>query len=329
MNDILLQLLVENRGYWLTMESLQKSLRLAPSKIIEQVERLNRQGHLIEAIPAYGFRLTEKSNQLSAELISRNLDTKRIGKHILVYQVTDSTNDIAWQYSQEINNSDNPVNYDGLAVFAEFQRAGRGRLGRNWQAKTGSSILGSILLMNSTPMIATSLTLLAGLSVAQTINQICNLQTAIKWPNDIIAAGRKLAGIMVESRKINPHYHAYAIGIGINCLQEKNDFDNELADIAISIKQITGGDVNRLQLIQKLLSRLDYWLMYTQNERTQELHDCWLNLCDDVGRRITVINDGQSFTGRVIDVSIEKGLFLQPDNGPVKIFDGATTTVKK
>jgi BirA family transcriptional regulator, biotin operon repressor / biotin---[acetyl-CoA-carboxylase] ligase len=329
MNDMLLQLLVENRGYWLTMESLQKSLRLAPSKIIEQVEQLNRQGHLIEAIPAYGFRLAENSNQLSAELLTRNLDTKRIGKHVLAYQVTDSTNDIVWQYSREINSSSNPVNYDGLAVFAEFQRAGRGRLGRNWQAKTGSSILGSILLINSTPLTATSLTLLAGLSVAQAINQTCNLQTRIKWPNDIMAAGRKLAGIMVESRKINPHYHAYAIGIGINCLQEKNDFDDELADTAISIKQITGDDVNRLQLIRKLLSRLDYWLMCTQNEQTRQLHDCWLNLCDDVGRRITVINDGQSFTGRVIGVGIEEGLFLQPDDGPVKIFDCSTTTVKK
>ena len=160
MNAILLQLLIENCGYWLTMESLQKSLKLPPAKIIEQVEQLNQQGHLIEAIPVYGFRLTKKSNLLSSELISQNLKTKRIGKHILVYQTTDSTNDIAWQYSSEINNKDNPINYDGLAVFAESQRAGRGRLGRNWHAKTGSSILTSILLINSTPINATSLTLL-------------------------------------------------------------------------------------------------------------------------------------------------------------------------
>ena len=327
MNAILLQLLIENCGYWLTMESLQKSLKLPPAKIIEQVEQLNQQGHLIEAIPVYGFRLTKKSNLLSSELISQNLKTKRIGKHILVYQTTDSTNDIAWQYSSEINNKDNPINYDGLAVFAESQRAGRGRLGRNWHAKTGSSILTSILLINSTPINATSLTLLAGLSVAQAINQTGNLKTKIKWPNDIMAQGRKLAGIMVESRKINPHHLAYSIGIGINCLQD--DFPDELTNIAIPIKQITGQDVNRLQLIQKLLRQLDYWLMCTQKKQIQKLHDQWLSLCDDVGHRITVIHDGQDFTGRVIDVSIKEGLFLQLDNGPVKIFDAATTTVKK
>ena len=317
----LLQLLRLHRGQWLTMEAIQIDLGLAPQVVLQKVENLRCMGLQINTSPAYGFCLSGQVEKLTAELIEFELQTERIGRKVLVYESTDSTNDVTWQYAKE-------TGYDGLAVFAEHQRTGRGRFQRRWFAPAGSSVLCSVLLQNHTPLSPLSLTLLAGLATAEAVENSCSLTTGIKWPNDIVAEGKKLAGIMVESRKISGTL-AFVIGIGINCRQSPEEFDPEIRDSAVSIRQLTGVDVDRLQIAQQLLGRLDHWLLAVENHQTDELHDNWLNRCDEIGRRITVMCDGQKYTGRVVDVSISQGLLMQLDNGPIRIFDAATTTVPK
>jgi len=321
MNHKLLQLLRSQHGYWLTIEAIQNSLHLPPAVVVECIEQLRQQGYKIEATPAYGFRLISQNIQLTSELLEHDLQTMRVGRKILVYKSTNSTNDIAWQYAREIG-SDN----DGLAVFAERQRLGRGRLGRKWLAGTGISILCSVLLKNEPPQMAQSLTLLAGLSVAEAVESVCTLKPGIKWPNDVIADQRKLAGVMVESRTQNGGCD-YVIGAGINCLQGQDDFAAEIRDTAGSISQLTDEPVDRLDLAQQLLRRLDHWLKLVCAGETEVLHDAWAGRCDDIGRRVTLVSDGWRFTGRIIDVSIEKGLLLQLDRGQIKVFNSATTTV--
>ena len=321
MNHKLLQLLRSQQGHWITVEAIQKTLGLQPRVVLEHIAKLRQQGYKIETTPAYGFRLVSQNIQLTSELLEHDLQTTRIGRKILVYKSTNSTNDVAWQYASETS-SDN----DGLAIFAESQRSGRGRFARKWFAGIGSSVLCSVLLKNESPRIAQSLTLLAGLSVAEAIENVSTLKPAIKWPNDVIVNKRKLAGVMVESRTQNGGCD-YVIGTGINCLQELDDFDPEIRDTAGSINQLTGQPVDRLSLAQQLMQRLDHWLKLVEQGKSKTLHDAWAKRCNDIGRRVTLITNGKSFTGRIIDVSVERGLLLQPDQGSIKIFDPATTTV--
>ena len=149
----------------------------------------------------------------------------------------------------------------------------------------------------------------------------------IKWPNDVIASGRKLAGIMVESRKINGGTTC-VVGIGINCSQTADDFEPELQTTAVSIRQLIDKDVDRLRLAQQLLIRMDQWLVSLDSDQGSDLHDKWLARCDNIGRRLTLVQDGCEYTGRVIDVSSDQGLLLQFDSGSVRFFDPATTSVQ-
>ena len=323
----LLHLLRGHRGGWLTMEALQVALELSPGEILGQLEKLSEMGHKLEKSPAYGFRLAEPVAKLTAELIEYGLQTNYIGRKILVYESTDSTNDVVWHYAKE-------VDYDGLAVFGEYQRKGRGRFQRRWEAKAGSSILCSVLLQKISRSEAgkqsstAGLTLLTGLAVAQAIEDVCPVRGRIKWPNDVMVGGKKLAGIMVESRKINGG-PAYVLGIGINCLQEDEDFDEEIRGGAVSLRQIlkSKADIDRLQLAQQLLYRLDQGVVAWENNQTDTLHEQWLAHCDDLGQRLKLAQNGKTYAGRVIEVSIERGLILQLDDGAIHIFDPATTTV--
>ncbi|MCP4712017.1 MAG: biotin--[acetyl-CoA-carboxylase] ligase [Planctomycetes bacterium] len=315
----LLHYLRTHCGQWMQMQALQHNVSLDPQQILTVITRLRNQGYKIETSPVNGFRLEAPPEKLNADLIEFELTTERVGNNILVYETTDSTNDVAWHYAAE-------TGYDGLAVFAEHQRAGRGRLGRQWLAPSGSSVLCSILLQDQSPSHQEPLTLLAGLATAQAIECTCTLPVRIKWPNDVTCLGRKIAGTIVESRQINSKL-CYVIGIGINCRQNQEDFDPELQSFATSIQQNLDRQIDRVELARQLLVQFDKDWNTVISTGCQSLHDQWLNRCDDLGRRITLVQNNQRYTGRVIDVNPQAGLMLQLDTGAVKIFPGATASV--
>ncbi|MBN2211482.1 MAG: biotin--[acetyl-CoA-carboxylase] ligase [Sedimentisphaerales bacterium] len=329
----LLTLLRRQRDQWLTLEALTAALHASPTDIIGRIDALHKLGHHIEQQPHLGYRWVGVEPGLTADRISCGLQTRRIGNEVVVFDTTDSTNDVAAHYARE-------GKYDGLAIFAEQQRRGRGRLERSWLATKGSSLLCSIVLQQNNNQIGGYLSLLAGLAVAESVDRCCRVRSRIKWPNDVILEGRKLAGILIETcrRRIGGEGRmptsrdahaatAYIVGIGVNCLQSADDFPPELQTRAISLRQVAGDKVDRLELAQILLETLDDFLVRFPVDNPDALHNAWVSRCDDIGRRLTVMCDGRSFSGRVIDVNAQAGLIVQLDSGPVRLFDPAITTV--
>jgi len=131
---------------------------------------------------------------LDPDKIKANLKTKRIGGKILVYDSTSSTNDIAAEYARNRQN-------DGLVIFAEEQTAGRGRAGNQWLSGRADSILCSIVLTEN-KLSAELLSLTCAVAVAETIGTTGRSLAKIKWPNDIMLNGKKVAGILLESRSL-------------------------------------------------------------------------------------------------------------------------------
>ena len=322
MVSALLDLLRDQLGQWLSIEAMQKALALSAEGVNAQVAQLRTMGYVIESSREGDFRLTAESEKLDRDIIACGLDLRRLGEKILVYECVDSTNDIAWQHANE-------PDHDGMVVFAEQQRKGRGRLGRVWSSPRGSSILCSVLLHKVEAMAPQALPLLIGLAAAQAIDKLLSRPISrIKWPNDVTINGRKIAGTMLEARRTAIGMTC-VLGIGINCRQQRDDFEPELRDTATSLAMITGAAIDRMQLARYLLSELDNWITLAGQGQNEKLHQAWLRYCDDIGRSATLINNGQAFTGRIVDVAPETGLLLQIEHGPVKVFDAATTTVDR
>jgi len=247
------------------------------------------------------------------------VNTKRIGRKILVYNRTSSTNDIAAEYAKNKEN-------DGLAIFAEEQTAGRGRAGTKWHSGRADSILCSILLTacKCNPEL---LSLACPVAVAEAVGKIANSQAKIKWPNDIILNGKKVAGIIVESKTVNDRT-AYIVGIGINCHQKKSSFPRELQTTATSIDIESRSICDRISLAKRLLSSLDHWLEAAQ-DTSKKVTDRWRKLSTLLNQRITVIYNGKKFTGNCVGIDPEKGLILQLETGGIRMFDAAHTTIAK
>jgi BirA family biotin operon repressor/biotin-[acetyl-CoA-carboxylase] ligase len=258
-----------------------------------------------------------KEDLLDPDKIQANLKTKRIGKKVLVYKSTSSTNDIATEYAKKKNN-------DGLVIFAEEQNAGRGRAGTKWQSHYADSILCSIILTDC-EINSELLSLTIAVAVADALGKVGKYEAKIKWPNDIIVNGKKVAGILLESKRA-VNRTAYIVGIGINCHQKKKSFPAELQSAATSIDIESGSTCDRISLAKRLLSSLDEWL---EQKDKKKVTDQWYKRSILLGHRVTLLYNGKRFTGNCVGLDPEKGLILQLNIGGVRMFQAAHTTVVK
>jgi BirA family biotin operon repressor/biotin-[acetyl-CoA-carboxylase] ligase len=269
---------------------------------------------------------------LDPDKITANLKTQRIGKKILVYDSTSSTQTIAAEYARNREN-------DGLVIFAEQQTAGRGRAGNQWQSGRSDSILCSVVLAeNDLP--AELLSLTCAVAVAEAVGG----GARIKWPNDIMLNDKKVAGILLESKSLpiskskigslsraeprDRKSEIYLVGIGINCHQKTDSFAAELQPIATSIDIETNSITDRISLARRLLTAIDHWLELAGRNGNKVI-DEWQNLSIQLGHRVRLIYDGRQFAGNCIGIDPEKGLILQLDTGGIRMFDAVHSSVAR
>jgi len=262
---------------------------------------------------------TSPQAPLDPDRIAAGLSTRRIGRKVVVFAETASTNDLAVRYATD------PAN-DGLAVFAEYQTAGRGRAGAAWHSHPGKSLLCSVLLLAG-PCPAELLSLAAAVAVVEAINDDLHIRARIKWPNDILVNGRKAAGILLETRRA-ARQAAHIIGIGINCLQSTEDFLPELRASATSLVIEAAAACDRTAVARRLLTSLDRWIE-TAAASPALVAEAWRQYATQLHQRLTVIYDGRRFSGHCIDVDPEKGLVLRLDSGGIRMFDAAHTSIAK
>lgn len=242
---------------------------------------------------------------------------RRIGTHALLRETVDSTNLLLLAQAADLP--------DGTIASAEFQTAGRGRLGRRWVAPRGASLLLSVLLHEAEPATLTStITLMTAVAACEAIEQLTDCTPRLRWPNDVIIGRRKVGGVLAESRAI-PGRRAVIAGIGLNCLQHAAHFPAELAGRATSLDLESTEPVHRGPLAARLLECLDAWVANYDRYAT-EIRRAWHARCADFGARLTLVHDGQQFEGTALDIADNADLILQLDQGGRRHFAATTTT---
>jgi len=205
---------------------------------------------------------------LNAERIMGQLDTKWAARNLIFKEITESTNDDAKMLGEE--NAPH-----GTLVVADVQSKGRGSRGRSWETPGGSNIAMSLLIRPSVPAEKISvLTLIMGLSIAQGIEDLfaynedmCDFPQ-IKWPNDVVIAGKKICGILTELHMNNDNtINNVVIGVGINV--NMNSFPEEIESVAGSIYTQTGFKTDRSDVVAACMKRFEE--NYEKFEKTCDL----------------------------------------------------------
>lgn len=255
-----------------------------------------------------------------ADLV-RHGPLRRLGAGVLTFRSVESTNSLLLRLAEELG--------DGVIALAEHQSAGRGRLGREWTAPRGAAILLSALLVEPG---RSRLHVLAGLAAAvatcEAVAAATECRPCVRWPNDVVFGGRKLGGVLVETRPLaRGGQHALVIGIGLNCLQQRGHFRGPLAERATSLEIESAGAVDRAAVASGLVNRLDYWVVQAADASAGRaaLRAAWHGLCGDFGARAALDHDGEVYTGTILDVDRQGDLVVQLDAGGRRHFPAATT----
>lgn len=258
---------------------------------------------------------------LDPALIQACLQTEFVGKHFLSLAETSSTQHIAQEQAKQGAPS-------GTVIVADTQTNGKGRLGRTWQSPAGTGIWMSVLLRPDLPLSKIpQLTLLTAVAMVKGIRQAVQVEPSIKWPNDLLLNDRKLAGILTEVQAEGNRVKHVIIGIGLNVNQEQEDFPEELAAIATSIRRESGKEADRNRLIAAILNEWEalYQLYCTEGFRV--IKTLWEMYATSLGQRIVARTTQGTYTGVAQGITDEGVLLLEDEQGNVhKIYSADIET---
>lgn len=241
---------------------------------------------------------------------------RRLGSAVHTFPELDSTNRWLIEHARELP--------DGAIAVTEFQTAGRGRLGRQWLAPRGSSLLMSVFLIEPVESPLISLVGLAMANAACTaIENVTDVSPGVRWPNDLVVEDRKLGGVLVETAAIDAQRRCVVIGMGLNCLQQAGHFPNDLTRAATSLEIESSQAIGRAAVAARVLSELDQRVAGFDPAVTLSE---WRSRCIDIGRSTELLQAGQHYAGTVVDVAENADLVVQLATGGRRSFEAATTT---
>lgn len=195
-----------------------------------------------------------------------------------------------------------------LAVVADFQTKGSGRMGRNFHSPKNSGIYMTYILDAEKFETLNLITSAAGLAVAEALEKECGIKDTIKWPNDVLISGKKVCGILTKLITINGKIKFALIGIGVNVTNKREDFPDDIQNIATSLRIETGKDFDKKDLTLKIIEKLNeifIYKKYTENEILSFLR----KRSEMLGKKVFVKSENREFFA--LDLSSDGGLVVR------------------
>ncbi len=278
-------------------------------------ERLANDGFLFEDDAEGRWILVNKPDRLLPYWIRAGLRCDRLGSQIYYQDVVGSTQDIAFELLVE-------GRPHGTLVVADHQTGGRGRGQRVWYSTPGKSLLFSLLLDLEPPeTFASVLTIATATALARAMQDIAGVPARIKFPNDILVRGKKVAGILLEVKDYGVSHRVVA-GVGINVNQVHEDFPDEIREIATSLREERKDKepVRRPRLLRHVLQDLEKWLERIRHGDYAELEETWNRFSAMEGKEVRFLRGGEEVRGTIVNASIREGLLVRVAGGEQKRF---------
>jgi BirA family transcriptional regulator, biotin operon repressor / biotin---[acetyl-CoA-carboxylase] ligase len=321
--DKLLLFLKENKEKWVSGEWLSQRLAVSRAAISKHVRHLRRMGYPIETSTNKGYCLGEPWDLLLPDEIREGLETRIFGARDMVFlPETDSTN----LRAKDLAAGGAP---EGTIVFTEKQTAGRGRKGRSWHSPEGGGIYLSLILRPAmTPSEAPKITLMTGVAAAEALLALTRMDVRIKWPNDLLVGGKKIAGILTEISTDMDRIDYVVVGIGINVNIPRESLAPEIRESATSVLIAGGQPLPRVKVIRTLLKSFEDYYGLMQGSGFEPIRTRWKELSNLIGRRITVAMIGKTLAGEVVDIDMDGVLIVKDHQGEHhRIVSGDVTLV--
>ncbi|WP_149427577.1 MULTISPECIES: biotin--[acetyl-CoA-carboxylase] ligase [Exiguobacterium] len=294
---------------WYSGQELAETLNISRTAIWKHMQTLKEEGYQIISNKKQGYQLVDEGDLLTPIAIEQWLTTERLGRHILHFEELDTTQRIAHEQAQQ-------QAQEGTLVVCDHQTNGRGQLGRTWHEAKNEGIAMSLLVRPDVPMHqAGQLTLVAGIALAQSLRTF-DVPVTIKWPNDILINGRKVAGILTEMQTEADRISSVIIGIGINVHHEQ--FPEGIEDRATSLVRESGRTFRRAEVVATFLNRFErlytQWLELGFGSFVSE----WETLADRLHERVTLRTRQMTASGTLLGIDETGTIRIETETGETR-----------
>lgn len=299
-------------------ETIGEKLKITRSAIWKLVKKLESYGVLIEAIKGKGYLLLESLILLEPKRIKQALVENKVS--IEVFESIDSTAD----HLKSL-----PRSSEVKVCLAEHQTKGRGRLSREWHSPFGKNVYFSMQYRFEKDISELSgLSLVVGLAIRKTLADFkVGDQFRVKWPNDIVYDGKKLAGILIDIQAESHGVCDALISTGIN-VNMKQDVQ-AITQPWTSLINILGHAVDRNILVAKLINYLIQYIQKFEQRGLEAFMEEWLAVDALLEKKITIDNFKQKISGIVKGINSKGHLLLQLPDGKTQAFSSGDVTIVK
>ncbi len=284
-------------GDYVSGEWLSKELGISRVSVWKHIRNLKQDGYVVEASPR-GYRLISSPDLLLP------CEFPDLEQKIHHFGEIGSTMAVARELARKGVE-------EGTIVIAESQTSGRGRLNREWFSPRGGIYFAIILKPKISPIYAPRINLMASVAVAKAIRTFCGLKAELKWPNDVLLAGRKVCGILAEMEAEVDAISYVNLGIGINV----NASVSQCEKGATSLRDELGRGVSRRQFLSTVLKEIsEQQAVLTGEELLRE----WKSLSATLNREVRIVTPGEEIVGRAVDIDASGALILRSGDGSLR-----------
>ncbi len=306
--DRLLECLKTQQGDWVSGQTLSRRLSVSRSAVSKNIQTLRAAGYVIESASGRGYRLQNIPDRLLPAEIRDGLDTRCFGKsEIIHFMEIDSTNarakEMAFKGAAE-----------GTVVVAEKQTRGRGRKGRDWFSPFMGGIYCSLILRPEfPPQEGPKITFLSAVAAAEALGRFMPSGLTIKWPNDILANGKKIAGILTEMTSEMDAVNYAVVGIGINV--NTHEFPGDIQQKATSLLRETNERFPRVAILRAYLEAQEKWYNIFKKKGFEPILKEWGAMAPIVGKAVRIEMVDRTIEGKVRGIDRDGVLIVEAKDG--------------
>ena len=304
---------------YLSGEDLSDVLKISRVAVWKHIKKIQTLGYKIESKQKLGYRLVSDTEKLLPWEIIKDLKTENIGKRVYYFEEIDSTQNFAEQIAADKKE-------DGTIIIAEKQTSGRGRLERKWTSPKGGIWFSLIIHPKFDVASSTLIPIAGGVALSKAIKSVLDLDTSVKWPNDITLKGKKVAGMLVDASFQANNIDYLILGIGIN-------FDIDIKKLEKRLmKSPNFYGVNSLRrkndktppksLLKEFLIQFEKCISQLNKGEKSKIVKEWIKRTDSIGKKIIINTANGKVTGIAQGIDYDGALKLKTTTGIKKIFVG-------
>ena len=304
---------------YLSGQDLSDVLKISRVAVWKHIKKIQTLGYKIESKQKLGYRLIDNTEKLLPWEITRDLKTQLIGKRVYYFEEIDSTQNFAQNIAADKKEN-------GTIIIAEKQTSGRGRLDRKWTSPKGGIWFSLIIHPKFDVSSSTLIPILSAVALSKSIKSVLDIETEVKWPNDITMNGKKVAGVLVDASFQTNSIDYLILGIGINFDIDAKKLEKRLTKTPnfYGIDSLRGKE-NKTPpktLLKEFLLQFEKNLFQLDKGEKSKIIKEWTKRAAGIGKKITINTSNGKISGISQGIDNDGALKIKTRNKIQKIYVG-------